>query len=213
MYAPQERTSTFVPPQAEQGYYQLKSRQQELSNQLESVTDRREELAQELHSRSITADREGIEARLKGLDNRILQLETDLASVGKDLVAATPASLTYPEPRINYRGYGEEDMVGAGLIGFGIAVALGIPFFIRAFRRRRNAPPSATSQQLPAASSERMDRMEQSIDSIAVEIERVSENQRFMTRLMTETQLAGTIAAVRGSAEAAKAAAENSRNV
>jgi hypothetical protein len=52
--------------------------------------------------------------------------------------------------------------------------------------------------------------MEMAIDSIAVEMERVSENQRFMTRLMTETQLAGTIAAVRGSTEAAKAAAENS---
>jgi hypothetical protein len=48
------------------------------------------------------------------------------------------------------------------------------------------------------------------IDSIAVEMERVSENQRFMTRLLTETQLAGTIAAVRGSTEAAKAAAEGS---
>jgi hypothetical protein len=33
-----------------------------------------------------------------------------------------------------------------------------------------------------------------------------------MTRLMTETQLAGTIAAVRGSTEAARVAAEKSSN-
>ena len=43
-------------------------------------------------------------------------------------------------------------------------------------------------------------------------MERVSENQRFMTRLLTETRLADSIAAVRGSAEMAKAEADQVQN-
>ena len=36
--------------------------------------------------------------------------------------------------------------------------------------------------------TQRLERMEQAIDSIAIEIERVSEGQRFVTRLMAERQ-------------------------
>ena len=99
-------------------------------------------------------------------------------------------------------------------MGAGITLALLVPFFLRQFRRRRLSPTQSTGQEqrMLALGAERIERMEQSIDSIAVEMERVSENQRFMTRLLTETQLAGTIAAVRGSAEAAKAAAERVSN-
>jgi hypothetical protein len=39
---------------------------------------------------------------------------------------------------------------------------------------------------VPAPGASPIDRMEQAIDSIAVEVERVSENQRFVTRLLTE---------------------------
>jgi K+/H+ antiporter YhaU regulatory subunit KhtT len=210
MLALQQPSNRFVPPVDERPYYTLKSRQEEISNQLENVTERREDLAQELsRGRLSTIDREGIEQRIKGLDQRILQLETDLATVGKELAVAAPASLTVPEPRVIHRGFGEEDMVGAGFIGASIMFAMFIPLMIRSFRRRRWMPAGSTGQ-IPAIGAERIDRMEQSIESIAVEIERVSENQRFMTRLMTETQLAGTIAAVRGSAEAAKVAVEKS---
>ena len=38
----------------------------------------------------------------------------------------------------------------------------------------------------PAESAERMERLERAIDSIAVEVERISENQRFVTKLLAE---------------------------
>lgn len=193
-------------------YYQLKSRQEELGNQLEDVTERREELAQQLNQK-VGTDRQGVEKRMEVLDARIATLEQDLASVGKDLAEAAPASLSMDPPRPQYinTGYGDEDLFAAGFMGAGITLALLVPFFLRQFRRRRLSPTQSTGQTM-ALGAERIERMEQSIDSIAVEMERVSENQRFMTRLLTETQLAGTIAAVRGSAEAAKAAAERVSN-
>jgi hypothetical protein len=41
---------------------------------------------------------------------------------------------------------------------------------------------------LPHEVATRLERMEQSIDAIAVEIERISEGQRFTTKLLAETQ-------------------------
>jgi hypothetical protein len=216
MLAPQERIVIQDVRPGQSGspgqYYRLKSRQEEIGNQLENVSERREELAQQALAKS-GVDRAGLESRMKILDGRIEQLEQDLADVGRELAEAAPATLTQPPPRIIRQGYNDDDMMLAGVTGAAIAFALCIPIFIRSFKRRRFVPASMATGSMPALASERMDRMEQTIDSIAVEIERVSENQRFMTRLMTETQLAGTIAAVRGSTEAAKAAAENATNV
>ena len=72
------------------------------------------------------------------------------------------------------------------VIGFPIA---------RAFARRMDASPS-----VPTLSRDlvvRLERMEQAIDSIAIEIERISEGQRFTTKLLSER---GTGAAIDGSA-------------
>ena len=51
---------------------------------------------------------------------------------------------------------------------------------------RRSVQAHAPAAALPADLGARLDRIEQTVDSIAVEIERVSEAQRFLTRLQTE---------------------------
>ena len=191
----------------ENAYLKLQARRDLLSEQLERLTDRRDNLAENLNERQ-GADREGVEARIKLLDGQIQQTEVELNSVSKEVAsAATPSVADHVITR--WRGYSDDDLIGAGFAGAGMMFALFIPLLVRTFRRRRWVPSGTTSKQTPAIGNERIERMEMAIDSIAVEMERVSENQRFMTRLMTETQLAGTIAAVRGSTEAAKAAAEN----
>ena len=192
----------------ELAFLKLQSKQEVLNDQLRSLNNRREELVGDIGQRT-GADLQGVEARLRQVDAQILQVEKDLATVTQEVAAAAPASIS-DHVRTEYRGFGEEDMVGAGFIGAGIMFTLFLPFLWRSFRRRRHVAPGPTTTQTQAIGSERIERMEMAIDSIAVEMERVSENQRFMTRLMTETQLAGTIAAVRGSTEAARMAAEKS---
>jgi hypothetical protein len=61
-------------------------------------------------------------------------------------------------------------------------VAIGVPL-ARGFARRleRGGPPKMSSDVLA-----RLERMEQAIDSIAVEVERISEGQRFTTKLLAE---------------------------
>ena len=62
-------------------------------------------------------------------------------------------------------------------------MAIGIPI-ARAFAKRMER--ETTGQHIPADVTARLERMEQAIDSIAVEVERISEGQRFTTKLLSE---------------------------
>ena len=62
-------------------------------------------------------------------------------------------------------------------------IAIGLPL-ARAFARRLDQRPVGAA--VPADVVMRLERMEHAIDSIAVEVERISEGQRFTTKLLTE---------------------------
>ena len=61
--------------------------------------------------------------------------------------------------------------------------AIGWPL-ARAYARRVERGEIGT--RLPNEVTARLERMEQAIDSIAVEVERISEGQRFTTKLLSE---------------------------
>jgi hypothetical protein len=63
--------------------------------------------------------------------------------------------------------------------------AIGVPL-ARAYARRLEGRPPVAPPQIPSDLAARMERMEQAIDSIAVEVERISEGQRFTTKLLSE---------------------------
>ena len=66
-----------------------------------------------------------------------------------------------------------------------IVIVLGLPL-VRAYIRRQERV-----QTLPpgeAARDERLARIESSIETMAVEIERISEGQRFVTKLLAERE-------------------------
>jgi hypothetical protein len=65
----------------------------------------------------------------------------------------------------------------------GAVTAIGVPL-AKAYARRVEREP--TRQTLPSELTDRLDRMEQALDSIAIEVERVSEGQRFTTKLLSE---------------------------
>ena len=78
-------------PQTAQELDALRERRSELSDQLVSAASRRDELAAEIAGAS-GANLAGLESRLQVLDQRIVQLETDIAVTGRQ-VAAAPAHL------------------------------------------------------------------------------------------------------------------------
>ena len=59
--------------------------------------------------------------------------------------------------------------------------------FARILWRRASKAPIQTTQLSPQI-DQRLERLEQGIDAIAIEIERVTEGQRFVTRLLSEQE-------------------------
>jgi hypothetical protein len=73
-------------------------------------------------------------------------------------------------------------------------VAIGVPLARGFARRLEQGGPTKMSPDVLA----RLERMEQAIDSIAVEVERISEGQRFTTKLLAERATEGGVAATPG---------------
>jgi hypothetical protein len=71
----------------------------------------------------------------------------------------------------------------AGLL-ITVFAGTGMLVLVRAFARRVDSRSNMPS--VPREIAERMERMERAIDAVAIEIERMSENQRFLTRLLAE---------------------------
>ena len=80
----------------------------------------------------------------------------------------------------------EEELVVAiaGMIT-SVVIILGIPLVI-VHARKIWKRDSAGHETASGASDHRLERIEQAIDAMAVEVERVAESQRFMTKLLSE---------------------------
>jgi len=162
----------------------LRARRSELSNQLESATSRRNSLAGKLEDAD-GVNKAGIEQRISLLDNRILQLESDLAETGRQLssapaglVASSSVGMPFALNPGQVTAISIISVIGITCVAFPIAIAIARRIWRSGLRR--DATPVAPE------SAQRMERLEQAVDAIAIEIERVSEGQRYVTRLLTE---------------------------
>jgi hypothetical protein len=83
---------------------------------------------------------------------------------------------------------GPEIVVPLGFFATAIALVIGVPL-VRSYSRRMDA--QSKSPQIPSEVAARLERIEQAIDSVALEVERISEGQRFTTKLLSEGKSAG----------------------
>ena len=58
--------------------------------------------------------------------------------------------------------------------------------FVRRMELKHGTPPAGASARLSGNLEERLGRIEHAVDAIAVEVERISEGQRFTTKLLAE---------------------------
>ena len=166
----------------------LRARRSELSDQLESATGRRRSLAEQVR-RADGVNKAGLETRLATLDQRIVRLEGELDEVGQQL--ASPQAAQYVAqsrppmnfaPPVRFSNVDPEPIIICFILFVLSPLALSISRLI--WKRG-----SRTALQAPALredSGERLERIEQGMDAIAIEVERVSEGQRFVTRLLSE---------------------------
>jgi hypothetical protein len=161
----------------------LRQRGSELSRQLNSANNRRNELSNALEDAE-GVNRQGIEQRIVQLDQRIMTIESDIAENGRRLASAPPSSLPVSEESRSALPFGLNPGQATGISIVGIIFVLfplSIAMATRIFRRGRHAPAAASAESM-----QRMERLEQAVDAIAIEVERISEGQRFQTRLLTE---------------------------
>jgi hypothetical protein len=171
-------------------------RRSQISDQLENVSSRRSDIAEELARTGADVARSGLEQRLQLLDQRILQLETDLAQTGQQLASA-PVELVAGTEVPSNSNPDEDFQEGVAAGGFSVFAAMAIILVILRRRWRRRAP--RRSGQIDNDATERLQRLENGMDAIAIEIERVSEGQRFVTKLLSESHNAAANAVAVGS--------------
>jgi prefoldin subunit 5 len=164
-------------------YQALKAQRRELSSQLENLEDKRRDLSQRLEEPMVGgADRKGLEQRITEIDGRISAIDKQIAASESQIAqaAAVPGAVVEPRP-IPRQGPPEEVFILGGMF---IVVTL-LPLSIALARRiwRRGV---ATITKLPAELTARLTRLEQGMDAVAVEVERIGEGQRYMARLFAE---------------------------
>lgn len=168
----------------------LRARRTALSNQLESAQERRDEVADKLRdSETQASERPGLESRLRVLDERLVQLEKDIAQNAQQLANAPAVAgrnregSTVPAGRDRpARGFNPNLVT---ILGF----VLLLPIVVQ-WARRTFGPdaPRVDRQRLAdqAAMNDRMMRLESAIEAVSIEVERIGEGQRFLTQAMAD---------------------------
>jgi len=179
---------TLAPPRTARDIDAIKARRDELSSQLNSVDSRRLKLLGQLRQTGDPAAVKGLEARLSLLDARQLQLESEIQQTGQQLTSAAAGVIATTSDARSFGGFSNKEVMGLSVLSilfifFPLAAGLS-----KAMWRRSNRPGIA-----PAAlteSAQRLERLESSVDAIAIEVERISEGQRFVTKLLSDGQAA-----------------------
>ena len=182
----------------------LNTRRNELSNQLQSVDSRRSKLLSQLKQTGDPTAIKGLEARLSLLDARQLQLESDIAQTGQQLSGASAGMIATTSEPVIYGGFSSKQVMALSILSiifvlFPLAVGVGRAIW------RRSAKPAVPPAAL-TETAQRLERLESSIDAIAVEVERISEGQRFVTKLLSEGQSAPMIGSGQRAPETVRAA-------
>jgi len=129
--------------------------------------------------------RAAVQQQTANVGVQIAQLEGRLA-VLKAQIAARHGHVTIPGVAVNVGNIPWFNGPDIGrLAGLAVLVAFLVPMSAFATRRAFRRRPAQLIQADPMA-AQRLERLEQAVDSVAIEVERISENQRFMTRVLVE---------------------------
>lgn len=182
---------TIAVPQTCSEIDRIEDARSSISDQISSARGRREDVEERLREAFSGGDRAGLEAQLGTLDARIVQLEKELALTGAQLTHA-PAQLACstvaadfpqipPIDRIPQAAFIAVPIVFTIFVLGPIAAAISRAIWRRTTRDRTDLPAWSET-------ADRLQRLETAVDAIAIEIERVSEGQRFVTKVLAESR-------------------------
>ena len=187
----------------------LRARRDELENQLDALTDRRQRLVNERANAASFSGNEGIvgelDAQIKELSARLRRIDADKLAMDDAISAALRQGVSEeggvrvisvsppPPPGVSEQLIGVPESPESGplqgryermMLFEALVFVLLAPVLWRwgVRRGRREAVSSGQNDQ----------QLRQAVDAIAIEVERISENQRYVTKLLAEqNQAAG----------------------
>jgi hypothetical protein len=131
-------------------------------------------------------------AQRKGLDDQLLKLQVDMAGSRAQIASrlGVPVERIGPNGRFLQQSFmdygprrGPDPDVIVGM-SFALTIAIAFPLALAYARRIWRGKPSTQAQ--PDMIAPRLDRLEQAVEAIAIEVERVAEGQRFVTKVFAE---------------------------
>lgn len=186
-------------------YEGLLQQRSELQSQLQQLNRRRNQLDEQRHVATQSA-RPGIDARLAEIDARTAQLDQQIVSLNDQIAAAlarmTAASagggavagagqgapvIRIPQISIPPMDFGRSRRTDMrDVAGFMAAEAvllglMGIVFWRLGMKRMRDQ-----FDRMFASQSQQLNQLQNAVDVIGIEVERISEGQRYVTKVISE---------------------------
>jgi DNA repair exonuclease SbcCD ATPase subunit len=127
------------------------------------------------------------DARENAIDDQLSlaneRLESLQSQLDRAISGQTQRTFTAPPPDPNDIPRGVQNVIEMFFFS-AVMIFLGVPI-VRMIARRFEPRPVATAGADP---NPRLERLEQAMDAVAIEVERVSEGQRFTNKLLSETR-------------------------
>lgn len=159
----------------------------QLSEQSLALQAQRDVLRQRMSGMPRNEARADLQVQRNQLDVQITQIEMQLESA-KAQIASRVGVQSYmvgSNGKISLPRRGpDQDMVFG--LSFVLAISIALPIAIAYARRIWRGKPKDAPAKAADDSAQRMERLEQGVDAIAIEIERVAEGQRFVTKILAE---------------------------
>lgn len=164
------------------------AKRSELADQQRSLSSRRNELSEQ-HARADLTTRRDLESRMKMLDDRSARLEREILQADDAIADALArgvlgqqrreASTTVPPRNTDFPpGNVIANFALFNVLAFAL---LGVALWRLVWKRAQGKFARPTLDQ-----SSRFDQLQQAVDVIALEVERISEGQRYVTKVLNE---------------------------
>ena len=157
----------------------------ELNGQRSELQSQRRRVSEQLQNPRIGGpDRQGLERQIVDIDTRIMALDKQISAANERVAQAALVPGAAVEPRRDNDEVPEAVFVLTGIFFVVVLLPLSIAYALRLVRRGARGVAA-----LPHDIMERFNRIDQAVDAMAVEVERIGEGQRFVTRLMSDRAL------------------------
>jgi hypothetical protein len=181
-----------------------------LRRELQDAAERRNSITARLREADVEA-RDGYLQRLSVLDERIITIEREITQTNLALSTAPAAAVVeaanagrQADPDlIVVRDAMERAIPIVAIVSVFVLMPIAIAVARLIWRRATRGSRSVDTAVPDHATQQKLDHLQQAVDTIAIEVERISEGQRFVTKLMSERSLGA------GAAEPVRVGAKN----